>query len=131
QPTVRGWGGQTAARPPHSGPVGCTKKCTRFLGACSPCNSQSVFSEQLLARGRTRMGALPDWALDAVKDCPPLLTKLEWAELRRSSLKTAQRDVSTGRVRAVRATEGGSSRTLIPRLEAARALARMAGEEVA
>ena len=63
--------------------------------------------------------ALPTWALDAVRDLDPLLTKLEASAFLRRSGSTLDRAISSGHLLVVRSAERGPSRVLIPRVSLA------------
>ena len=69
----------------------------------------------------------PDWVEEALADAPPLLTVPEAAKLLRMSVRSFYRLVSTGRLKAFRAADAGSSRHLVPRSEVGRYLRTLAG----
>jgi hypothetical protein len=68
---------------------------------------------------------IPDWALDAVSELPPLATEKQTAALLRKHPKTLQRWRRAGKVIALRTSPAGSGQVLYPRLEVARLLTRM------
>ena len=72
----------------------------------------------------TLMKKIEDWALDAVKDLPPLLNKKEAAEFLRRSVSTLDRAIGNGSLHVVQSAPGSytSSPVLIPRLSLARYL---------
>lgn len=69
-----------------------------------------------------------DWIAEAVAELKPLVTGAEAADALRVSRRTLARYVATGRLRALRADDAGSSRVLIPRSEVARFLRGLAGD---
>ncbi len=63
-----------------------------------------------------------DWIAETVAALPPLVTVKEAMHLLRSSKPTVYRLAAAGRLRAVRASERGSSPMLFPRSELERFL---------
>jgi hypothetical protein len=63
-----------------------------------------------------------DWIQDTVGQLPSLATLAETAEALRMSVRNVHRLVARGRLIAVRAGAGGSSRVLVPRAQIARFL---------
>jgi excisionase family DNA binding protein len=72
------------------------------------------------------LSGLPDWVLDCTSDLPGLLLIPEAANALRMHPRTIRRMIRAGVLRAVRATESGSARVLIPRAEIQRYLASLA-----
>lgn len=68
-----------------------------------------------------------DWIADTVRELKPLTTASEAAEALRMSARHLRRHIAAGRITAVRATEIGSSRVLVPRTEIERFLRACAG----
>jgi excisionase family DNA binding protein len=68
-----------------------------------------------------------DWIADATRDLQPLTTLPECAKTLRMSERNLRRLIAAGRIAAVKSSEGGSSRVLVPRTEVAKFLARCAG----
>ncbi len=60
-------------------------------------------------------GPTPTWIDEALAGLPPLLTAAEATTVLRTSRRNLHRLVMAGRIQALRATESGSSRVLIPR----------------
>jgi excisionase family DNA binding protein len=58
-----------------------------------------------------------DWIADAVGALKPLATVNEACDVLRTSSRNLRRMIATGRLKALRARESGSSRVLIPRVE--------------
>lgn len=56
-----------------------------------------------------------NWVDDAVASLPPLVTVEELVTLLRTSRRQIYRLISDGRLSAVKQSEGGSSRNLVPR----------------
>lgn len=70
---------------------------------------------------------LPAWVADCLRDCPPIVTIQEAAELTRLSARTIRRAHAAGRLVALKSTVGpGSARLMFPRAELARLLVGMA-----
>jgi excisionase family DNA binding protein len=57
----------------------------------------------------------PDWIADVLVDLPKVLTSKEAQKALRTSQRNLYRLVKAGRIHAVRGSESGSSRLLIPR----------------
>jgi len=55
------------------------------------------------------------WIDDAVASLPPLVTVEELVTLLRTSRRQVYRLIASGRINAVKQSEGGSSRNLVPR----------------
>lgn len=68
------------------------------------------------------MNAPSDWIADAVASLHPLATLFEAAATLRMCTRSVRRMVATGRLKAIRSRESGSSRVLIPRVEIERYL---------
>lgn len=68
----------------------------------------------------------PDWIDETLAGYPPLLTVQEAMGVIRTSRRNFSRLLADGRIKSVRAAEGGSSRHLIPRSELARYLRALA-----
>lgn len=70
-----------------------------------------------------------DWIDDAIAALPVILTAAEAMTLLRTSKRNLYRLVASGKLRAVRPTEAGSSRLLIPRASVESYLRRLDGSE--
>lgn len=57
----------------------------------------------------------PDWISDVVAKLPPILTAAEACNVLRTSRRNLSRLVASGRIHALRPSEGGSSKLLVPR----------------
>lgn len=68
---------------------------------------------------------IPDWALDVVKDEPPLIPWARAAHLRGVSERTLTREAERGKLVRIRGEDSGSSRSFAPRLAFARYLASL------
>lgn len=68
------------------------------------------------------MNAPTDWIADAVGTLAPLATVAETCAVLRTSTRNLRRMIATGRLKALRARESGSSRVLVPRVEIERFL---------
>jgi excisionase family DNA binding protein len=67
-----------------------------------------------------------DWISDVTQGLPGLLLISEAAAALRMSPRSIRRMIRAGSLRAVRATESGSARVLIPRAEISRYLSSLA-----
>jgi excisionase family DNA binding protein len=73
---------------------------------------------------------LPDWALDAVSQLPALVPIKQAAGLLSVSVRTTRRWIRSERLLALRTSLSGSGRVLIPRLEIARFLVLLSGDDL-
>lgn len=73
------------------------------------------------------MSAADTWISDVVATLPALATVPEACSALRTSPRNLRRMIADGRLRALRATETGSSRVLIPRREVERFLTLLDG----
>jgi excisionase family DNA binding protein len=62
---------------------------------------------------------------DAMQGLPPILRLAEVAALTRTSVRTLQRHIASGRLRTLKAVEEGPSRVLVARAEVGRFLESM------
>jgi excisionase family DNA binding protein len=67
-----------------------------------------------------------DWISETVSTLAPICTAAEAAAVLRTTTRNLRRMVARGRINAVRACDGGSSRVLIPRAEIGRYLRSLA-----
>jgi excisionase family DNA binding protein len=67
-----------------------------------------------------------DWISETCASLKPLATAAEAADTLRVSKRTLARYVATGRIKAIRGDDAGSSRVLIPRSEVERFLRGLA-----
>jgi excisionase family DNA binding protein len=108
-----------AQRPPL-----CTKRRRRSAEALE---QEADAAEQARATCSTVITSplCSDWIQDTVGQLPRLVTVAETAEALRMSVRNVHRLVARGRLIAVRAGAGGSSRVLVPRAQIARFLSAL------
>lgn len=64
----------------------------------------------------------PQWVIDAIADLPPLVPAGQVAEFFHVTKRTLRRWIRVQRINAIRTSNSGSGRVLIPRHEMARLL---------
>lgn len=69
---------------------------------------------------------LPEWVRNAIADLPPLVSKEQTAKFFDVGIRSISRWIRIKRLKSLKTSMSGSGRVLIPRLEIARLLMRMA-----